>query len=335
LLIIVISVFGSSLVGSQRSSVNINPALMQLQDMMNQAKQTADVNPDRSSDILNEMGPILANAKKVSQDKRIGELERQMTLLQNKLLNIRLLTPHPLTAISGSTSQPKLAIDGQRIYLLDVRNHQLIAWTNNKKQSILNQDDLDDSSRLTVTDRGPVVAVGKKLSAMDGSGKVSSTLQLDGAPLKLASYQQNAYALMADGQLLRIPGQDGQLKTPSKYFTAPISRQGLVDVAIDGSVYVLWDSGKVAKYLSGELQKLTLERSELARGARAIFTDESADKLYIMTDHALLVWSKVGQYLGQFRLTDTKRWDAAAVDAAHKTLYILTDGKLVEVELPE
>lgn len=322
---------------SPAATTNMSPTIVQLEDKLNQAQQVASVNPDRATDLLNQMEPLLSQALQASQDARLRTIEQQRQQLQDQLLNIQVLSPHPIAQFSGTISQPKLVQFGQNIYLIDSKSQQLIKTSGDSLRTVASSNKLfTRSALLTATSVGLVVTQPQEVASLDQDGKPRSTKTIPAEKVVgAASYQQNAYALAADGQLYKLVNQSGALQEASSYFQTPIKTTGLVDVAIDGAVYILRQDGSVEKYLSGQRRSLVLERAVLAKNATAIITNEDTDAIYILSSRSLLAWSKEGQYRGQYRLPDSAPWQAATVDGQQKTLYILTEGKLVEAKLPQ
>ncbi len=326
---------------SPQSTVDITPVLTQLQDTFDQAQQVSTINPDRAETLLNQMEPVLAQAMQETPDSRLTQLSQQRQQLLDKLLNIEVLSPHPLAQLNGQVSQPKLVLSDQTIVLINSQQHQLMRLASGSLQGVNTDGQLyDASAHLAATDNGLVVIQPQTATPISTSGNAGQPVIIPATTIvSSASFLQNAYALSADGQVYRLPNLAGQLSEPSTYFAAPIAADNLKDIAIDGDIYILRSqpdsSSSVEKYVNGQRSTLVLDRPSLLKDIRAIFTQPDSDHLYFLADHALLAWAKTGQYIGQFRLPDTGTWQAATVDAAHKTLYILTEGKLIEADLPQ
>lgn len=322
--------------GSKPKTVDVTPTVKQLQDQLTQAQQISTINPDRASDLLGQMQPTLDNTLKISSDPRLKTIQSQRQQLQDQLLNIQTLTPHPLATTSNQPAQAKLVMYNNSPYFIST-NGQLVRLKGESVQLVASNPNLfTKTTKLVATTEGLVAVSNTTITPVSDSGQAKTSQKLNNeATLSATGYQQNAYRLSTSGQLYRYANQGDATGTPSSYFPTAISQDGLIDVAIDGSVYVLRQDGSVTKYLNGQAQTFSLERSDLAAKARAIFTSEQTQNLYTLADHSLLVWDKNGQYVGQYRLNGSATWQAATVDATGKRLYILTEGKLVDAELPQ
>jgi hypothetical protein len=322
--------------GPQASSqVNIGPIVAQLQDTLDQAQQVASVNPDRATDLLNQMEPTLSQALSSSHDPKLTAIATQRQHLQEQLLNIQTLSSHPVAQTDNQPVQPKLVQYQNNLYFLTTKQQLAKIQSDSVQTVATNLGLFSANARLAATTVGLAVAQPGSVTLINSNGQKTATANLTASQLlAAAAYQANVYALSGDGQLYKFAAQDTQLSEATGYFPANLSSDGLVDVAIDGAVYILRRDGSITKYLSGRPQTLTLERANLIQGARAIITDADMDNLYILMDHSLLAWSKEGQYLGQYKLSDNAKWQAATVDGQHKKLYILTDGQIVETDLP-
>jgi hypothetical protein len=318
-----------------QAPVDISSAISQLQSQLNQASQVASINPDRAQDLLTQMTPILSQAQATSSDPRLATIAAQKLQLQNTLLNVQVLMPHPIGSVSA-LNQVKLTIFNNNLYFINTQ-HQLVRLSQNTLHTVATNNQLfTNSTHLIGTSSGLVAIQGQQATPLNSNGQAGPAVTISATQLtSVASYQQNAYILSSAGQLIRIADQNNTLSSPTKYFNPTISSNGLRDVAIDGNVYILRNDGTVEKYFNGQAKLFSLERASLAKNARAIFSDDTTDSLYLLGDHNLLAWSKVGQYLGQYQLSETTAWQAAAVDASTKTLYILSEGKLIEAQLPK
>jgi hypothetical protein len=333
ILLLIASIYFKQSPVSSSKQVDISPVVAQLDDQLQQAQDLAQVNPDRAAEILQQMGHTLQQTAANHPDERLEQIADKRQRLQQQLLHIQILSPHPLKDIKEEPAESKLIKMGESIYVLTKANH-LLRFVDGQITTLASGNRLDNAV-ATATTAGLAIANSQSIFSIDQNGNFGDTNNIAiSSILAAASYQQNAYLLGNDGQLYKFIHNGQSFEGPIDYFPSPVNQSGLVDVAIDGFVYILRQDGSVEKYLGGQSQPLSLDRTTLISDPKAILTDEQLENLYILTDRALLTWSKEGQYIGQYQLPGEAVWQAALVDGTTKSIYILSDGKLVEAKLP-
>lgn len=185
-----------------------------------------------------------------------------------------------------ANSQPRRVINrGQELFVLDVGTSQVHRHVLSESREVLSEDAEDE----VILQRGEVVggvvvrdlldiawmpAGGKRtqssLLALDSGGQILSwqpnwgaqVVQVYGtqnwkAPSLLASFTQGRLYIVdpPQRQLLRyLPTDEGYTSPAEMYFVAEGGEdlQGVVDVAIDGFVYLLYGDGRMTKYEMGQ-----------------------------------------------------------------------------------
>jgi hypothetical protein len=141
-----------------------------------------------------------------------------------------------------------------------------------------------------------------------------------------------------------LPTADGGYSNPPEtWFQIDIDLAGVVDMAIDGYIYLLYADGRILKFMGGELAPFEqTELDEPLRGPTAIFTspDEETKFLYVADagNRRVVQLSKEGQFIRQFRAAEAGVFDqlkSLHVDEIGSKFYALSGNALYMANIPE
>jgi len=164
-------------------------------------------------------------------------------------------------------------------------------------------------------------------------------------PVDVSSYMGRFYVLDPGlGQMLRYrAGGAGYDSPPEPYFPeGEVDLVGAIGMAIDGFVYLLFEDGRVEKYLSGEPVPLTLNLADQPlQQPSAIYAapDAEARFLYVADPFTgrVLRCDKGGQMIQQFILQDDDAFGQVQdifVDEVGSQLYFLSGNRLLVASIP-
>jgi hypothetical protein len=165
-------------------------------------------------------------------------------------------------------------------------------------------------------------------------------------PQLIGGYFGNFYLLDSQAnQIFKyLPTADGGYSNPSEaWLQVDADLVGAVDMAIDGSIYLLYADGRILKFVGGELAPFEqTELDEPLRGPTAIFTrpDEETKFLYVADagNKRIVQFSKEGQFIRQFRPAEAGVFDqlkSLHVDEIGSKFYILSGNTLYMANIPE
>ncbi len=290
----------------------------------------------------------------------------------------KLITLQPL---GGAGSEPEqLIVQGSRVFVGDVGLDRVTRYGLDEVSGLI-----PETAGSLVAERGQVLSDGQVVGeltdiawgAAGGERRSSNLLILDSnrnlievdaatglKPLAVADrdqwvtphltegYNGNFYLLdSGSGKILRYqPTAEGYGNPPDNYLEgdAAIDLSRAVDMAIDGSIWILYSDGTVQTFFQGRQQPFVLEAPPDGpiSGPRAIYTGSAAgaaQTLYI-TDSGggrILEYDKSGKYLRQFRPADKadqeklRRMTDLQVDELNRTFYILASDGLYRTDIPE
>jgi hypothetical protein len=164
------------------------------------------------------------------------------------------------------------------------------------------------------------------------------------SPRAVGTYEGRLYVLdVAVNQIRRYePRGDTYPDRPDHYFVVPPSRSlaDVLDMAIDGYIYLLYNDGTVSKFLSGEAEPF--EVSGVPGGlsqaiALAVDPNSSSGAVYVADrgNRRIVALGPDGSYRAQFRAGEAfDLLEALVVDEALRRFYVLSGGRLYVASLP-
>ncbi len=316
---------------------SLNGILAEITSKQDEAESIAEVNADRSLDMLDSSADLIGQAEELAgqNEQVIAAIERQ-ELLEDKVLSRSVLQTTKLASLQINPTQSKLIMDGETVYAVDSQEQRLVMVNGQGKvQKLQSSNRYDRGALLAMTSDGLVLVSGGQSFVVRGDGGLSSGTVL-AASLQaesLTGYKSTGYLLDRTGQVYRLPVQGEKIGTVSTYFNQVLSGTNFVDIAVDGSVYVVQDDGTMEVYLNGARQNVTWERSSLLKNPKALMSSDKTDTLLVWQDEAILVWTKAGKYVGQYRLADNGTIQMVGIDVEAKRLYILSEGNLLRADL--
>lgn len=161
---------------------------------------------------------------------------------------------------------------------------------------------------------------------------------------RVRSFIGNLYVLdPATNQILRYsPQNDGYPNKPENYFEQPQPILAkAVDMAIDGSIYVVTNDGQVTKYLGGKpdtFQVTGLPEPLQRLGVIAVDSTVNGSSVYIAEQGAnrIVQLRPDGKFVRQLRATEPafNAIEDMLVDEANSRLFVVSGGVLYTVALP-
>ncbi len=155
--------------------------------------------------------------------------------------------------------------------------------------------------------------------------------------ISLQAYNGNLYVFdSAKGILKFVPAGNGYTK--SSYFqnTTPNLSQA-VNMAVDGSVWLLFSDGTIKKYTKGNLDTFSLKGLDTSLNkAKSIFTDNNTTNLYILdaVNNRIVQFSKEGTYKAQYTTPELKEAKLLFVNESDKKVYFLKNREVLVFTLP-
>lgn len=187
------------------------------------------------------------------------------------------------------------------------------------------------------------VAGDKKVVVLDVEEKeVVTKMETDWQKaIDVVGFSSNLYVLdaAADGQIWKYLGVKSGLSNKKTYLKGErFDLSEAVDMAIDGSVWVLFSDGTIVKYTQGVKDAFVTVGLDQPYGeAIKIYTDGDQDNLYIL-DHKntrVVVLNKNGEYQAQYVWSGIAGVKDLIVKEDLGKIFLLTGEKIFTIELKD
>jgi hypothetical protein len=327
--------------------------------------------------LLHEAQGLLTEAQTLKPgDPVVGGLQGEIQATLDKINNVvKLYWIGALQKYDDPGNNPsRVIVSGIDVYVLDKGTNRVYKYLLNEVGDGLQDMDVDPVLLRKGDQRGNIVVsdlVDMVWMPTGGGRQTSNLLVLESGgalleydpifgltvlpvgdkdkwryPQLIGSYFGNFYLLDSQSnQIFKyLPTADGGYSNPPEaWFQIDVDLAGVVDMAIDGYIYLLYADGRILKFMGGE--PAPFEQTELdepLRGPTAIFTspDEETKFLYVADagNGRIVQFSKEGQFIRQFRAAEAGVFDQLKnlhVDEIGSKFYILSGNTLYMANIPE
>jgi len=158
----------------------------------------------------------------------------------------------------------------------------------------------------------------------------------------IRSFVGNIYQLdQANNQIWKVTLKDGRYSANSPFIQeTKISLADAVDLAIDGSIFVLAKNGNITRFSRGKLInnfEIELPAGEKTTGWSKIFTDENSNNLFAVFNEGgqtrVVEVSKNGAVVGQFLLDGVSNPQKITANLTTREFYILQDKNVLSYKI--
>lgn len=165
-------------------------------------------------------------------------------------------------------------------------------------------------------------------------------VSLDGG-VKISEFSANLYVLdPGANQIWKLPDNDGSYSSKSSYIKDDTVIGNAVDLAIDGSVYVLNNDCSIEKLSKGSKNldiSINMPGGQKLQNCKTIATAESSESIFVTLENdkkiKIVEIKKDGEFAGQFDLSkseDTKNID---INAALREVTIQTGSQIFSYKI--
>ena len=327
--------------------------------------------------LLHEAQGLLTEAQTLkAEDPVVGGLQGEIQATLDKINNVvKLYWIGALQKYDDPGSNPgRVIVSGIDVYVLDKGTDRVYKYLLNEVGDGLQDLDVDpvllrkgdQRENIVVSDLVDMVwmpvGAGRQTSNLLVLESGGSLLEYDPIfglavlpvgdkdtwryPQLIGSYFGNFYLLDSQAnQIFKyLPTADGGYSNPpTAWFQIDVDLTGVVDMTIDGYIYLLYADGRILKFMGGELAPFEqTELDEPLRGPTAIFTspDEETKFLYVADagNGRIVQFSKEGQFIRQFKAAEAgvlNQLKSFHVDEIGSKFYILSGNTLYMANIPE
>lgn len=187
---------------------------------------------------------------------------------------------------------------------------------------------------------------GKMLEARDGTVSLMDTDDGDFRKgTAIADYSNRVYMLDGDeGQVYKYTykGTMERFGVAEEYIVDKTDVKGAVDIAIDGTVYVLMANGEILKFYAGEKVDFFINKAPAAKigNPSRIYTNEKLSDVFVLdgVGRRVFVYGKETStgdlvYKAQYLFDGVSELRDLYVDSATNTLYVMSGGKVFRKQI--
>jgi len=153
----------------------------------------------------------------------------------------------------------------------------------------------------------------------------------------VGTFGSNVYVLdRSDGIHKLVPASDGTYADNDYFSSNTPDLSNSVDMAIDGSVYVLNKDGSIDKYTKGASDTFSASSLDTPlKGATRIYTNSDFDNIYVLDNgnSRIVVLDKTGKFVTSYSAVQVKAAKDLDVDETGKKIFILSSGKVYQIDI--
>ncbi|MBI4130470.1 hypothetical protein HY468_04090 [Candidatus Roizmanbacteria bacterium] len=271
-------------------------------------------------------------------EKFLADIDTKLARAERKFILADVPLFFDITWIKEDGSGNRLGIFEDLLVILD-RNHQsLYNLSLAKKQSSILVSRAELSSATAVTVHGTKIFIlltdGKRI-VDEGFNEIAQLDQSWGEMSSLESFAANLYLLDATGKIWKYTRLEEGYSKPANWLSdeASVDLANVRDMSIDGNIWVLTEDD-VLKFTGGSPDIFFLKEETLT-SPKALYTNETINKLYILDGERIVVFTKEGKYAEQYLWNKLGRAEDLVVVPSLKKILVLIEGKIYGIDLIE
>lgn len=348
-LLLVAIVFGLRQKGTRQYQSTYSDRLARAESLYQDSLLQKDINQLLAKESFREaQGIVQELVSEGIKDKKIEELKQSIERDRIAILGIVEVKPTvflDLSLIRSGVQAQELAFDEGVLVILDKGGGRIMSVSVESKETkvIAGQEKVGNSRSVSVYSGRYFSASEKGVVELDKQGVGKVIIQPDsetGEIWRIAVFGGNVYLFAKSGEIWRYPVTEGGFGTKQRWLgkgIAPESAQGQ-DVAIDGSIWVLSGTGKLAEFTRGSPEAFQVKGLDGSfQNPQALYTDEDLEDIFVLDGGGrIVVLGKNGEYLRQYLLGEMGGMgeirDIAVSKKAGK-IFLLTETKILEIPL--
>ncbi len=322
-----------------KNAANQKYSLM-LDDVQSKLNQSAFSYSDQSKalGLLSEAKTELALIPDKNFKDQKEKLSNQIIELQNNIGGLKTIQPKELTSFK-ETNFDRIRFGNSSVWLINSSGNSILQYdlTNKSFAPIFS---ISGSSQNATASFNQALYYSNKngdLFLIDPSTKTSiqqaGILASNSTGLVLYGSPAKAYALDKTNNAIPTVTVDTQAPA-TNYFKQSVDLSNALDLAIDGSVYVL-TKNNILKYSSGLQKPFNASGISFSDNAK-ILASKAWNYIYILDsgNHKIIIYDKTGKLKAQYdseKFNDLKDF---TIDDTGKNAYILNNQTIYQISVP-
>lgn len=331
----------------KREQQAFDNSIVQIENKLDEAQASLIYkNESKALTIVNDAQEFI-NQLAINNDDRQqqkNDLQQQINDLINKINHVTVIeNPKKLISLDQGVSVEKLLLNQDQLYAFKSSNEKIYSYelTNSK---LTKYDSADNDSIITAVfynDNLIFLHEDNKLSEYNFEDKSSNALNLtvdSGELVDIKIYNDHLYGLNpAENQIFKFSKKTASgFGTGVTWIKDNVNIGNAVSMVIDGSIYTLETTGKISKFLTGNLQSFMLEKINPAYvRAKKMYTNLDYNKIIILEpeNKRFNVYDKNGKLLSQYFSEKFDKLTDFAINERKNVVYLLNGSVIYEVEI--
>lgn len=316
-----------------------------------EAKGLIDLNPLRAKSLLGESKMTLDEYKQKIGGELTGELadlEKEIASLTDNVQKEYAVEDAKEWFDFNLTSEgfkgDDWGMEEEIVWVYDRNKNETVELNLKSKASkvVANSSQVKSGEQVGITGkRGFVVDnKAKRITVLEEKEQIEELNGQEWGVIKESvAFGSNLYLLdsVANGQIWKYVGIDAGLSAKSGYLKAEgLDLSSAVSMAIDGSVWVLFSDGSIAKYVRGVKDAFVVAGLDEAMVEPVkIFTSPEVENIYVADRKKtrIVVIGKNGEYQSQYVWGGVAGLKDLAVSEAEGKIFVLTGEKVFAIDL--
>ncbi|MBI4033228.1 MAG: hypothetical protein HY377_01830 [Candidatus Blackburnbacteria bacterium] len=356
-------VFGLRQKGIREYKSSFEEELKRAQVAYSDSLLQKDVDPGRSRELfLEARGIVKGLESRGVKDRDLSDLARKLegdtaTILGQ--VEAKTSTLIDLSLVRSGISASELAIDGDTLAIFDSEGKRIISVSALGKSAtvIAGPEKLKDPRAISTYSGRYFSVGGDGVVEVDKKGSASVVVKPDtewGEIAKIGVFGGNIYLLdkgspsadstsslqagSGSSAIWRYSSVEGGFGSRQAWLGKGVTPDFVraVDIAIDGSIWVLVQDGKISKFTRGAIESFRITGLEQQLlNPTALYTDEELDKIYVLDRDAkrIIELNKKGEYQKQYESEDIGAGRDIVASQKEGKIFLLTETKVLEIPL--
>ena len=316
---------------------------------LDEASSLLTLNPLRAKSLLQESNTRIQEYKE--KEKKVS---REVLDLEQKIAAALEQAQREYRVEAVEWYDFDLIKDGFRGGNWDLSGSEVLVWDQTSQTAVLlnletkaakeivSGEDLGRVQAVGLTDKRGFITAQDKVTVVDtAKEKIVASVEADGWQkiTTARGFGSNLYLLDAspDGQIWKYLGLEEGLSGKRSYLVGDrFDLSEAVDMAVDGSVWVLFSDGTIVKYTQGKKDAFTvLGLDQNLTEPVKLFTGPEAERLYIIdrANTRVVVVDKNGEYAAQYQWSGIAGVKDLAVAESLGKIFFLTGEKVFSLDL--
>lgn len=344
LILLIISItIGVNKKKKEEKAKDISKKITEIQDLISGAKGFSDSSQARAYllDAKNKANELILT---YPDDSEVIDIQNAVNLSFSQIAGIIEKNANmylDLGLIASNFKGDGMAMSSDYLAIFDNNEKRIVSIEieNKKTKTVSNSDLIPSVLGISVYDERIFV------QSRDGIREVTNSVELfiksddwNSENIIFKLFAGNIYIIdKINNKIYRYIGVRGGFLEKEDWLAPGITAdfKDAIDMAIDGSIWILYSDGDVWAYLQGAPQKLNINYPESISKNLKFYTDENYEEFYVLdSDNGrIFEFSKNGEYKKEYLSNDLRQAQSFVVSQKTQKIIFLKDSKLWEIDM--